>query len=61
MNEYEVTIVVDGERRRVQVFAATAAAARRRAEDDHDAEVETLRFVRAAGVSCTIRDGRGRR
>ena len=55
MNEYAVTVDVDGARREVVVFAATAAAARAQAEET--ADVVAVRFVRAVGFSCHVRDG----
>lgn len=61
MNEYRVTVLADGEQRELLVFAATAAAARDQVEDDTGGEVLAVRFLRATGVSCAVRDGRNRR
>ena len=61
MNEYEVTIVEAGQQRRETVMAASANAARDDVEERCDGEVTAVRFVRAAGFSCAIRDGRGGR
>ncbi len=58
MNEYEVTLrTADGERV-LTIIAATAALARDEAEEAHDDEVTTVRFVRALSFSCRTRDGR---
>ena len=61
MNEYEVTIVEHGQQRRATVMAASANAARDQVEEQCDGDVIAVRFIRAAGFSCTIRDGRGAR
>ncbi|MBK8958249.1 MAG: hypothetical protein IPM80_07395 [Proteobacteria bacterium] len=58
MNEYEVTIVENGQPRRETVMAASATAARDEVEERSDGEVTAVRFVRAVGFSCAIRDGR---
>ena len=58
MNEYEVTIVEDGKQRHATVMAASASAARDDVEARCDGEVTAVRFVRAAGFSCKVRDGR---
>lgn len=61
MNEYQVTIVEDGQQRCLTLTAASAALAREQAENDHDGEVTAVRFVRALSFSCAIRDGGGSR
>ncbi len=61
MNEYEVTILEHGVERRAIVMAASASAARDQVEAECDGEVTAVRFVRAAGFSCAIRDGKGGR
>ena len=61
MNEYEVTIVENGQPRSLTLMAASAAQAREQAEDDTDGEVTAVRFVHAASFSCAIRDGHGSR
>lgn len=61
MHEYEVTIVEHGEPRHATVMAASASAARDQVEEQCEGEVIAVRFVRAVGFSCTIRDGRGAR
>ena len=61
MHEYRVTVEENGAQRELTLFAATAAAAREQAEALTTGEVSAVRFVRAAGVSCAIRDGRPRR
>ena len=58
LNEYQVTVVAQGEQRVLVVMAASAAAARDQVEDECDGEVTAVRFVRAASFSCAIRDGR---
>ena len=55
MNEYTVTIELDGVRRDIVVLAASAAAARAQAEET--ADVVAVRFLRAVGFSCRVRDG----
>jgi hypothetical protein len=58
MNEYEVTVIENGQQRKLTLMAASATQARDLAEDGTDGEVTAVRFVRAASFSCTIRDGR---
>ena len=61
MNEYEVTVVENGQQRQLTLMAVSAAQARELAEDDSDGEVTAVRFKRAASFSCAVRDGRGPR
>ena len=61
MNEYEVTIIEDGRQRRETVMAASANAARDAIEERCDGDVTAVRFLRAVGFSCAVRDGRSGR
>ena len=55
MNEYVVTLRI-GERQWTQtVEAETAARARDALEDARDAEIISVKFVRALSFSCRIR------
>lgn len=57
MNEYEVTVSSEGRMRKLTVEAETAVQARDRAEDDTEADVTQVRFVRALTFSCRTRGG----
>jgi hypothetical protein len=57
MNEYEVTVSVDGAERKLIVEAATAAGARDQTENRTETEVLKVQFLRATGFSCRIRGG----
>jgi len=57
MNEYEVTVSIDGAERKLIVEAATAAGARDQTEDRTKTEVLKVKFLRAIGFSCRIRGG----
>lgn len=61
MNEYEVTVVENGQQRQLTLMAVSAAQARELAEDNSDGEVTAVRFRRAASFGCAVRDGRGPR
>ena len=61
MNEYEVTVVENGQQRHLTLLAISAAQARDLAEDNCDGEVTKVQFKRAASFSCAVRDGRGPR
>lgn len=55
MNEYEVTVSSEGREHRLTIEAETAAQARDRAEDESEADVVHVRFVRALTFSCRMR------
>ena len=55
MNEYEVTVSIEGDVRKLSVEAETAVQARDRAEDETEADVIQVRFVRALTFSCRMR------
>lgn len=55
MNEYEVTVSADSGVRKFTIEAETALQARDHAEDETEAEVVQVRFLRALTFSCRIR------
>lgn len=55
MNEYEVTVSNEGRERKLTLEAETAAEARDRAEDETEADVIQVRFIRALTFSCRMR------
>ena len=55
MNEYEVTVCTEGNVRKLTIEAETALQARDRAEDETEADVLEVRFVRALTFSCRMR------
>ena len=55
MNEYEVTVSQAGRTRKLTLEAETASQARERAEDETEADVVQVRFVRALTFSCRMR------
>lgn len=55
MNEYEVTVSLEGVERNLIVDAETALQARDRAEEETEADVVQVRFIRALTFSCRIR------
>ncbi len=57
MNEYEVTVSSEDGVRKLTLEAETASQARDRAEDETEAEVVQVRFVRALTFSCRMRGG----
>jgi hypothetical protein len=55
MNEYEVTVSSEGGVRKLTLEAESASQARDRAEDETEADVVQVRFVRALTFSCRMR------
>ncbi len=54
MNEYEVTVSTSAGERVLTLEAETASQARDRAEDETEADVVQVRFVRALTFSCRM-------
>ena len=57
MNEYEVTVNAESGVRKLTLEAETASEARDQAEEETEADVVQVRFVRALTFSCRMRGG----